>query len=122
MCNEIFFLGVYTYKNVVICLSLTGTLTQFTISGKRADIVVTRKKIHIRADIQQYRTHGLFFSPNMIMCGILLFPKSLHQFSTLRTNFIVNIFNNSYLNPVEILWKNPTGSLRGYWDCFEILR
>lgn len=116
------FLGLYHHNNVVIALSLTGNMTQFTISGKRSDIVITRKKIPIKADIQQYRTHGFFFSSNMVFCGIVLFPKSLQQFSTLRTNIFLYIFNNSYLNPLEILWKNSTGSLRGFWDCFEALR
>lgn len=112
-------LGIYHYKNIVLVLSLTGTLTQFTISGKRTNIVVTRKKIPIKADIQHYRTHGFFFSSNMVLCGILLFPKSLKHFST---TVILYLFNNSYLNPLEILWGNPTGSLRNVWDCFEILR
>lgn len=107
---------------MVTVLSLTGIMTQFTLSGKRSEIVISKKKIPIKADIQLYRSHGFFFSPNMVLCGILLFPKSLQQFSTLRTNIILYIFNNSYLNPLEILWDNPTGSLRSYWDCLEALR
>lgn len=117
-------LGIHHYDNVIIVISMLGIITQLTIFVKTSKIVISRKKVQMKVNIQQYRTHGFFFTSNMALCGLLLFPKSLHQYrySSKKTNLLLYICNNSYVNPVEVLWSNSTGSLENYWDCFEALR
>ncbi|KAJ8929896.1 hypothetical protein NQ314_017361 [Rhamnusium bicolor] len=114
--------GIHHFKNIILILTLPGVLKQFTLVVVKERISLMEKNIPLKIDMSKYRTHGFFFSKNMVLIGLLAHPCQLRNFSKTKAFVNVFLFNNSLLNPFEILWYNSTGSLRDYWDCFEALR
>ncbi|KAG5871674.1 hypothetical protein JTB14_007357 [Gonioctena quinquepunctata] len=114
--------GIHHFDNIILALSLTGTLTQLTVSVEENVILLDEKVIPLKFDTIKYRTHGFFFTKNMVMFGLLAHPWKLKSFGKSRSYVNVFVYNNCSKKPIDIVWNNDSGSLRDYWDCFEAMR
>ncbi|KAJ8925213.1 hypothetical protein NQ315_001399 [Exocentrus adspersus] len=124
ICNveELYITGIHHFRNTILVLTMVGTLKQYTLSIAEKRIRLEAETVRLKIDMPKYRTHGFFFSKNLMLFGLVAYPFHLRSFAKLKTYLNVFIFHNNALNPLEALWGNPTGSLRDYWDCFEALR
>lgn len=116
------FSGIHHFDNIILVLTLPNVLKQYTLSVVNDTIHLEDKIIPLKINGTKYRTHGFFFSKNMVLFGMVASPCMLRSFSKLKTFLNVFIFHNASLNPLNILWNNNSGSLRDYWDCLEMLR
>lgn len=117
-----FFLGLHHYNNKILVLSLPGILTELSIEVKNNKIIIEKLPISLKYDMAKYRTHGFFFSKNMILCCILAYPWDLQSFYKTKNDVHVFVYHNIALKPFELIWKNEKDSIVDYWDCFEALR
>ncbi|KAJ8985118.1 hypothetical protein NQ317_012768 [Molorchus minor] len=115
--------GVYHYKNIILVLTMTGIFKQYVVSTSKSDkILLEEKVIPLKVDLSKLRTHGFFFSKNMVLFGMVVNPYQLRGIARVKSSINMFLFHNVLLNPLYILWQNDTGSLRDHWDCFEALR
>ncbi|XP_018570513.1 uncharacterized protein LOC108910411 [Anoplophora glabripennis] len=114
--------GIHHFDNTILVLTLTSVLKQYTLSIVDQRIHLEEKLIPIKVNGGKFRTHGFFFSKNMVFFGLIAYPCMLHSFSKLKTFLNIFLFHNALLNPLTIIWHNNSGSLRDYWDCLEMLR
>ncbi|XP_074030275.1 uncharacterized protein isoform X2 [Leptinotarsa decemlineata] len=118
----LFVSGIHHIKNKIFVLSIKGMLTQLTLSIQEEHISLEEKIITLKFDAVKYRLHGLFFSRNSVICGVLAYPLELKNFGKTLAYVNIFIYHNTLVSPLELLWNNETGSLEHFWDCFEVLR
>lgn len=116
------YVGIHHFDNIILVLTLPTVLKQYALSIINQRIHLEEKLIPIKINGTKYRTHGFFFSKNMVLFGMIAYPCMLRSFSKLKTFLNIFIFHNTLLNPLNVLWHNNSGSLRDYWDCLEMLR
>ncbi|VEN37981.1 unnamed protein product [Callosobruchus maculatus] len=120
--DDVYITGLHHIGNTIHVLTLPGIFTELTLTVQDEKINVSETKIPLKFDVKKYRTHGYFFSKNLALLGLLGQQWDHEIGKKSGKDALVFIFQNQEMKPIDLLWNNTTGSLKGHWDCLEVLR
>ncbi|CAG9862574.1 unnamed protein product [Phyllotreta striolata] len=121
--EDYYITGLYHVDDKIFVLSLPGIFAELRLEVNQKKITVKKSLISLKNDMMKYRTHGFFFSKNMVLCTIIAYPWDLQSFTKSSRNHVsIFVYHDVLKKPIDILWHNEEDSIMDYWDCFEALR
>lgn len=108
--------------NVLLVQTITGLTKEIKLECVQNKIRIGWRHIYINVNWSTKRSHGMIFSTNKVLSGILTYPCKLNIKKEDKSLINLVLFHNTAVDPLKLIINNEKSMLCKLWDCFEVLR